>query len=220
MEFVVKVSYIEIYCEKIRDLLDVGNNDLKIRDSKAQGIHIQGVTSPFVGSSDEIMGLMEDGADNRACASTRMNETSSRSHAVFIFRLIGTNKATQTKKMSKLMMVDLAGSEKTRKTQATGQRLDEAKQINKSLSTLGQVISALTTGKGHIPYRNSKLTRLLSDSLGGNSKTCIIVTCSPCKFNIEETVSTLRFGQRCKSVKNKPKVNEELSIAEYKALVA
>merc|ERR1719193_2197603 len=165
------------------------------------------------------MGLMEDGADNRASASTRMNETSSRSHAVFIFRLIATNKAAQTKKMSKLMMVDLAGSEKTRKTQARGQRLDEAKQINKSLSALGQVISALTTGKGHVPYRNSKLTRLLSDSLGGNSKTCIIVTCSPCDYNCEETISTLRFGVNCKRVKNKPKVNEELSIAEYKALI-
>jgi len=219
MEFVVKVSYVEIYCEKIKDLLDVGNSNLRIRESKAQGIYIEGVSSPFVGSSDEIMGLMEDGADNRACASTRMNETSSRSHAVFIFRLIATNKATQTKKMSKLMMVDLAGSEKTRKTQARGQRLDEAKQINKSLSALGQVISALTTGKGHVPYRNSKLTRLLSDSLGGNSKTCIIVTCSPCDYNCEETVSTLRFGVNCKRVKNKPKVNEELSIAEYKALI-
>jgi len=219
MEFVVKVSYVEIYCEKIQDLLEVGNSNLRIRESKAQGIYIEGVSSPFVGSSDEIMGLMEDGADNRACASTRMNETSSRSHAVFIFRLIATNKATQTKKMSKLMMVDLAGSEKTRKTQARGQRLDEAKQINKSLSALGQVISALTTGKGHVPYRNSKLTRLLSDSLGGNSKTCIIVTCSPCDYNCEETISTLRFGVNCKRVKNKPKVNEELSIAEYKALI-
>jgi len=218
-EFVVKVSYVEIYCEKIQDLLDVGNSNLKIRESKAKGIYIEGVASPFVGSSEEIMELMEEGADNRACASTRMNETSSRSHAVFIFRLIATNKVTQTKKMSKLMMVDLAGSEKTRKTQARGQRLDEAKQINKSLSTLGQVINCLTTGKAHVPYRNSKLTRLLSDSLGGNSKTCIIVTCSPCDYNSEETISTLRFGVNCKRVKNKPKVNEELSIAEYKALI-
>jgi len=219
MEFVVKVSYVEIYCEKIQDLLDIGNRNLKIRESKQKGIYIEGVAAPFVGSADEILGLMEEGAISRACASTRMNETSSRSHAVFIFRLIGTNRATQTKKMSKLMMVDLAGSEKTRKTQATGKRLDEAKQINKSLSALGQVISALTTGKGHVPYRDSKLTRLLSDSLGGNSKTCIIVTCSPCNYNSEETISTLRFGMNCKRVKNKPKVNEELSIAEYKALV-
>merc|ERR1719317_591138 len=92
-------------------------------------------------------------------------------------------------------------------------------EINKSLSTLGQVINALTSGKGHIPYRNSKLTRLLSDSLGGNSKTCIIVTCSPCDYNVDETISTLRFGVNCKRVKNKPVVNEEMSITEYKALI-
>jgi len=219
MEYTIKVSYIEIYLENIRDLLDPVNNNLKIRESKSKGIYIQGVTAPFVGSSDEILGLMEEGSIARACASTRMNNDSSRSHAVFIFRLIGTNKVTQTKKMSKLMMVDLAGSEKTRKTQATGKRLDEAKQINKSLSALGYVINALTTGKRHVPYRDSKLTRLLSDSLGGNSKTCIIVTCSPCDWNIEETISTLRFGVNCKRVKNTPMINEELSIAEYKSLL-
>jgi len=218
-EYTIKVSYIEIYLENIRDLLDPANDNLKIRESKAKGIYIQGVTSPYVGSSDEILGLMEEGGIARACASTRMNDTSSRSHAVFIFRLIGANKVTQTKKMSKLMMVDLAGSEKTRKTQATGKRLDEAKQINKSLSCLGYAINALTTGKRHVPYRNSKLTRLLSDSLGGNSKTCIIVTCSPVDWNIEETISTLRFGVNCKRVKNTPMINEELSIAEYKSIL-
>jgi len=218
-EFVVKVSYVEIYREKLKDLLDLENTNLAIRESKANGIYIQGVTSPFVGSYDETMDLMKEGSLSRTCAATRMNESSSRSHSVFIFRLIGTNKARQTKKISKLMMVDLAGSEKTKKTQASGMRLDEAKGINKSLSTLGRVISALSSGKGFAPYRDSKLTRLLSDSLGGNSKTCIIVTCSPVTYNVEETISTLRFGVNCKRVKNKPKVNEELSIAEYKALV-
>merc|ERR1719403_686728 len=116
-------------------------------------------------------------------------------------------------------MVDLAGSEKVKKTEAKGQRLEEAKGINQSLSTLGRVIQGLTTGKGHISYRDSKLTRLLSDSLGGNSKTCILVTCSPCEYNVEETISTLRFGVNCKKVKNKPKVNRERSIAEYKNLL-
>merc|ERR1719233_1806361 len=144
-----------------------------------------------------------------------MNDVSSRSHAVFIFRLIATHKETQSKKMSKMMLVDLAGSEKTRKTQAQGQRLEEAKNINKSLSTLGQVINALSTNKGHVPYRDSKLTRLLTDSLGGNSKTCIIVTCSPCDYNLDESISTLRFGVNCKKVKNIPVINQELSITEY-----
>eukprot|EP00493_Phyllostaurus_siculus_P023227 UN23562 len=109
------------------------------------------------------------------------------------------------------MLVDLAGSEKVRKTQATGNLLAEAQSINLSLSELGNVINALTEGRGHVPYRNSKLTWLLSDSIGGNSKTCIIVTASVAKYNVEETISTMQFGVRCKKVKNKPKVNQELS---------
>jgi len=118
------------------------------------------------------------------------------------------------------MLVDLAGSEKVRKTGAVGKVMKEAQNINRSLSCLGMVINCLTAGKTHIPYRDSKLTRLLSDSLGGNSKTCIIVTASPCIYNVEETISTMRFGQNCKRVKNKPKVNQELSVAEYKKIVA
>jgi len=216
LEFVVQVSFVEIYLERIKDLLEAGNENLKIREHKAQGIYIEGVSQPYVGSPEEIFGLMEVASCARAVSATRMNDVSSRSHSVFVFRLIATHKVTQSKKMSKLMMVDLAGSEKTRKTQATGQRLEEAKEINKSLSALGNVINALTTQKKHVPYRDSKLTRLLSDSLGGNSKTCIIVTCSPCDYNVEETISTLRFGTNCKKVKNKPKVNQELSISEYK----
>jgi len=216
LEFVIKVSFVEIYLEKLRDLLEEKNRNLKIRESKAQGIYIEGIASPYVGSPEEIMELIELGTTLRSTSAHRMNDVSSRSHAVFIFRLIATNKETQSKKMSKLMLVDLAGSEKTRKTQAQGQRLEEAKNINQSLSTLGQVINALSTGKGHVPYRDSKLTRLLTDSLGGNSKTCIIVTCSPCDYNVEESISTLRFGVNCKKVKNIPVINQELSISEYK----
>lgn len=192
---------------------------MAIRENKTRGIYIEGVKEPYVTSSEDVLWHLEEGGHNRATSSTRMNATSSRSHAVFIFKVIVENKVTHSKKMSKLMMVDLAGSEKVRKTQAHGQRLEEAKGINQSLSTLGRVIQGLTTGKGHIAYRDSKLTRLLSDSLGGNSKTCIIVTCSPCEYNVEETISTLRFGVNCKKVKNKPKVNQERSIAEYKMLL-
>jgi len=219
LEFVVKVSYVELYREKIRDLLETRSVSMAIREHKTNGIYIEGVKQPYVTTSDDVLWHLEEGGHNRATSSTRMNETSSRSHAVFIFRLIAEDKVTHSKKMSKLMMVDLAGSEKVRKTQAQGQRLEEAKGINQSLSTLGRVIQGLTTNKGHIAYRDSKLTRLLSDSLGGNSKTCIIVTCSPCKYNLEETISTLRFGVNCKKVKNKPKVNQERSIAEYKMLL-
>jgi len=139
---------------------------------------------------------------------------------VFMLGLEQKNVETDAKKKSKLMLVDLAGSEKVRKTGATGAVMKEAQNINRSLSCLGMVINCLTSGKGHIPYRDSKLTRLLSDSLGGNSKTCIIVTASPCIYNIEETISTMRFGTNCKRIKNKPKVNQELSVAEYKKIVA
>ena len=122
--------------------------------------------------------------------------------------------------MSSCVWLSFAGSEKIAKTGAVGQTLDEAKHINKSLSALGNVINSLTSASAHIPYRDSKLTRLLSDSLGGNSKTCLIVTCSPMSTNVDETISTLRFGTRAKMIKNKPKVNQEKSIAEYKRLLA
>ena len=130
------------------------------------------------------------------------------------------NSVTFTCKTGKLYLVDLAGSEKIAKTGATGQTLDEAKKINKSLSTLGLVINNLTDGKStHIPYRDSKLTRILQESLGGNSKTCLIITCSPSVYNEAETISTLRFGQRAKKIQNKPKINKELSVAELKHLL-
>ena len=123
-------------------------------------------------------------------------------------------------KTGKLYLVDLAGSEKIGKTGAQGQTLEEAKSINKSLTTLGKVIVALTDKKAtHIPYRESKLTRILSESLGGNSKTCLIVTCSPHPFNDAETLSTLRFGARARNIKNTPKVNREYTVPELKRLL-
>merc|ERR1719204_1325083 len=125
-----------------------------------KGVYIDKVSNPYVASPEEVYEIMEHGMINRAVTATRMNEASSRSHAVFIFRLLSTDSRTGSKKQSKLMMVDLAGSEKTRKTEATGQTLKEAQLINQSLSCLGRVINSLTTGRGHIPYRDSKLTFL------------------------------------------------------------
>lgn len=136
-----------------------------------------------------------------------------------MLQLEARNTETGSSKASKLMLVDLAGSEKVKKTHATGQTLKEAKQINKSLMVLGLVINSLVENKKHVPYRDSKLTRLLSDALGGNSKTMLIVTASPSKYNQDETVSTLRFGTRAKSIKNEAKVNQELSVSEYKKLL-
>ncbi|ETO32051.1 kinesin family member 5B, b [Reticulomyxa filosa] len=199
-EYMVRVSFVEIYNERLRDLLNPSDEDLRIRDSDTSrsGVFIEGAHAPYVSDPDE----------------------SSRSHAVFMLQLEVKDMKNGSVRKSKLMMVDLAGSEKVSKTNASGQTLKEAQQINKSLMTLGRVISALVEDKGHVPYRDSKLTRLLSDALGGNSKTCLIVTASPAEYNEEETVSTLRFGQSAKCIKNRVKVNAEFSVSEYKKIVA
>mmetsp|Transcript_10078 Transcript_10078/g.15095 ORF Transcript_10078/g.15095 Transcript_10078/m.15095 type:complete len:825 (+) Transcript_10078:64-2538(+) len=220
IEFAVEVSYVEIYLENIKDLLHPANDNLKIRENREKGIWIQGVTETYVTSNQEVLDIMETGGRNRAIASTNMNAESSRSHSVFILKLTQKHKLHGSTKCSKLILVDLAGSEKVSKTGASGQTLVEAQAINRSLSALGNVIKSLTTNAKHIPYRDSKLTRLLSDSLGGNSKTCLIITGTMSYYNMEETLSTMRFGKRAKQIKNKPKVNEERSIAEYKALLA
>ncbi|OMJ65627.1 hypothetical protein SteCoe_37881 [Stentor coeruleus] len=221
LEFAVKVAYCEIYLEKIRDLLKPEKNNLKISEDKARGIYIVDLTEEYVSNEDEVYGLMKMGQKNREVGFTNMNEGSSRSHAIFSLTVSQTNTRDLSAKSGKLYLVDLAGSEKVGKTGAEGKRLDEAKNINKSLSTLGLVIFSLTDGKStHVPYRDSKLTRVLQDSLGGNSKTMLIITCSPASYNEAETVSTLRFGIRAKAVKNKPKVNKEYSVAELKLLLS
>lgn len=221
LEFTVKIGYCEIYLEKVRDLLYPSKKNLKISEDKARGVYIKDLTEEYVSNELEVYGLMKIGNKNREVADTNMNEKSSRSHAIFMVTLNQTNINDFSSRTGKLFLVDLAGSEKTSKAGSEGKRLDEAKNINKSLSSLGNVILALTDGKStHIPYRDSKLTRILQDSLGGNSKTSLIITCSPSAFNEQETISTLRFGLRAKAVKNKPKVNKELSITQLKVLLS
>jgi kinesin family protein 5 len=220
LQFVVRVSILEIYNEKIRDLLETNKTNLQIREDKSRGIFIEDLSEYQIGSSNKVMDIMKKGLDNRAVNSTNMNEQSSRSHSIVILNIIQNNIKDLSAKVGKLYLVDLAGSEKISKTGAKGQVLDEAKSINKSLTTLGLVIKALTDSKqGHIPYRESKLTRVLQESLGGNSKTCLIITCSPSIYNEAETLSTLRFGMRAKKVKNKAKINKEFSIQELKCEV-
>ena len=221
LEFTVKIGYCEIYMERIKDLLNPAQSNLKVREDSRRGVYIADLAEEYVSDEDELYNWMRTGTANREVAATQMNEGSSRSHSLFIMTISQNNTLDFSAKTGKLYLVDLAGSEKVGKTGAEGKRLDEAKTINKSLSALGMVITALTDGKStHVPYRDSKLTRVLQDSLGGNSKTSLILTCSPSVFNEAETISTLRFGTRAKQIKNKPKVNKEYTVAELKLLLS
>ncbi|XP_076128775.1 kinesin-like protein KIF13B isoform X3 [Alosa pseudoharengus] len=217
--FTVEVSFMEIYNEKVRDLLDPkgSRQALRVREHNVLGPYVDGLSRLAVASYKDIQSLMSEGNKSRTVAATNMNEESSRSHAVFNIILTHTLKDLQSgtsgEKVSKLSLVDLAGSERAAKTGAAGERLKEGSNINKSLTTLGLVISALAdqgAGKNKfVPYRDSVLTWLLKDSLGGNSRTAMVATVSPAADNYEETLSTLRYADRAKSIVNHAVVNED-----------
>ena len=221
-KYLVRASYVQIYNEVISDLLKPERVNLAIREDKKRGVHVEGLSEWVVRTPDEIYGLMERGATQRATGSTRMNELSSRSHAVFIVivensrveeRGKESGETRQLFRVGKLNLVDLAGSERVRLTGATGVRLEESKKINQSLSALGNVIKALTESKGqrsHVPYRDSKLTRVLEDSLGGNCKTTMMAMISPALEAFAESLSTVKFANRAKHIKNTARVNEDL----------
>uniref|UniRef100_A0A336KMA5 Kinesin-like protein n=1 Tax=Culicoides sonorensis TaxID=179676 RepID=A0A336KMA5_CULSO len=216
-EFIIKVSYYEIYMEKVRDLLDITKTNLSVKEDKNRVPYVKGATERFVTSPEEVFDAIEEGKSIRHIAVTNMNEHSSRSHSVFLINVQQECLESHRKLSGKLYLVDLAGSEKVSKTGAEGHVLDEAKNINKSLSALGNVISALADGhKSHIPYRDSKLTRILQESLGGNAKTTIIICCSPAEFNEAETKTTLDFGKRAKTIHNVVTINEDLTADEWK----
>ncbi|XP_027381048.1 kinesin-like protein KIF13A isoform X2 [Bos indicus] len=219
--FKVEVSYMEIYNEKVRDLLDPkgSRQSLKVREHKVLGPYVDGLSQLAVTSFEDIESLMSEGNKSRTVAATNMNEESSRSHAVFNIVITQTLYDLQSgnsgEKVSKVSLVDLAGSERVSKTGAAGERLKEGSNINKSLTTLGLVISSLAdqaAGKGKnkfVPYRDSVLTWLLKDNLGGNSQTSMIATISPAADNYEETLSTLRYADRAKRIVNHAVVNED-----------
>ncbi|KAI4232569.1 MAG: hypothetical protein L6R40_007355 [Gallowayella cf. fulva] len=195
IEYTVRVSYMEIYMEKIRDLLVPQNDNLPIHEEKSRGVYVKGLLEIYVSSVQEVFEVMRRGGLARATAATNMNQESSRSHSIFVITITQKNVETGSAKSGQLFLVDLAGSEKVGKTGASGQTLEEAKKINKSLSALGM------------------------ESLGGNSRTTLIINCSPSSYNDAETISTLRFGVRAKAIKNKAKINAELSPLELKNLL-
>nr|XP_045595024.1 chromosome-associated kinesin KIF4A-like [Procambarus clarkii] len=223
-EFLVKVSFIELYKETLFDLLSTRSREecaVDIREDPKEGIKIIGLTEIPVTSLNETMRCLEQGALNRATGATAMNARSSRSHAIFSLHIEQRNiKKGESIISSKFHMVDLAGSERAKKTGATGERFKEGVNINKGLLALGNVISALCEegNRGHIPYRDSKLTRLLQDSLGGNSHTVMIACVSPADSNLEETLSSLRYADRARKIKNKPIINRDPQAAELAKL--
>lgn len=211
----IQCSYVEIYLERVRDLLNPRLDNLKLRE-KGSTVYIEGATSYTVRSLNDMLKVMHQGDSNRITAATDMNERSSRSHSVFVVTVTQTEIVKGTRRSSKLFLVDLAGSEQVDRSGATGLKLEQAKKINKSLSALSLVIQSLVEKKkgAHIPYRDSKLTRLLTESLGGNSKTILLLAMSPSRDSLVETYSTLGFGSRAKKMTNKATVNEELVMAK------
>ncbi|PPS03323.1 hypothetical protein GOBAR_AA17346 [Gossypium barbadense] len=223
-EFLIRVSYMEIYNEEINDLFTVENQKLPIHESLERGIFVAGLREEIVNNAEQVIKLLESGEVNRHFGETNMNARSSRSHT--IFRMVIESKGIDTGsgdysssdaiRVSILNLVDLAGSERIAKTGAGGVRLKEGKYINKSLMVLGNVINKLSNGakqRAHIPYRDSKLTRILQTALGGNAKTSIICTVAPEEVHVEETKGTLQFASRAKRITNCAQVNEILTDA-------
>ena len=215
----VHCSVFELYRESINDLLGSGSNDFRIReDSGGRGVYVENLFAKPCTTAPEVLEALQYGLGRRHVAATKANETSSRSHTLTTISLTQTNHMRgETVTTSRLMLVDLAGSEKVGKTGAEGDRLKEAQMINLSLTLLGNVIYKLTDGKSkYIPYRDSKLTRLLQDSFGGNASTILLCHCSAAPYNLDETISTLLFASRAKKIRNRPRVNRDMTAVEMK----
>ncbi|KAJ6324752.1 hypothetical protein OIU76_011946 [Salix suchowensis] len=217
LRFSCKCSFLEIYNEQITDLLEPSSTNLQLREDLNKGVYVENLTEYNVRTVNDVIKLLQQGAANRKMAATYMNSESSRSHSVFtcVIESWWEKDSMNHFRFARLNLVDLAGSERQKSSGAEGDRLKEAANINKSLSTLGLVIMSLVDlahGKHkHVPYRDSRLTFLLQDSLGGNSKTTIIANVSPSTCSAHETLSTLKFAQRAKLIQNNAKVNEDAS---------
>lgn len=216
--FLVRASFLEIYKDDVFDLLSTSKRQkMEVKEDKNKGVYVRDLSTYNVACANDLLKVLKVGQKQRKVGATKMNEGSSRSHSMLTITIESsetlkgeTGKETIQYKVGKLHLVDLAGSERQKKTEASGDRLDEAKSINWSLTVLGNCIKALITStSSHVPYRDSKLTRLLQDSLGGNTKTCMVAAIGPASSNFEETVSTLRYADRAKQIKNKPTINED-----------
>jgi hypothetical protein len=208
--------------ENIMDLLDANKSNLTIREDPKLGIFVENLTQLQVHEPQDVLQLIREGVMNRAVSQTNMNKVSSRSHVILCITVEqkpydhDTRKDKASVKRGTLTIVDLAGSERVSKSGSEGQRLEEAKKINKSLSALGNCVAALIDEQlTHVPFRDSKLTRLLTDSLGGNSKTCLVATIGPAVWNYDESYSTLNFATRAMAVKNHAVINE---VVDFKTL--
>ncbi|CAH1774176.1 unnamed protein product [Owenia fusiformis] len=222
-QYTISVSVMEIYNEMLRDLLSSDPSyKMEIKRNQDGSLYVPGLTTVPVSCLDDVNETFALGKTNRATATTNMNEHSSRSHCLLCVTVTGVSKTTGKKSIGKLNLIDLAGSERISKSGAEGSRLKEAQSINKSLSSLGDVIHALRNKQGHIPYRNSKLTYLLQDSLGGDSKTLMIVQVAPVEKNVGETICSLNFGQRVRAVElgQASKKTESAEVTELKERLA
>ena len=211
-KFFLRCSFVEIYNEEVRDLLGNKDKKLDIREDPKKGTFLKDLTYVTIKNPADIDKSLDTGNKNRHVGATSMNDQSSRSHSLFTVYLEIEEKGENNNsriKSGKLNLVDLAGSERVGKTNATGQTFDEGKKINLSLTALGSVIDALSQNRKYIPYKDSKLTRLLADSLGGNRKTVMFANISPASYNYDETLGTLRYASRAKLIKNAPVVNED-----------
>ncbi|KAF4377674.1 hypothetical protein G4B88_006954 [Cannabis sativa] len=222
--FSLKAYMVELYQDTLVDLLlpkNVKRSKLEIKKDSKGMVSVENVTVVSISNYDELSTIIHEGSERRHTSGTQMNEESSRSHLILSIVIESTNLQTQSMARGKLSFVDLAGSERVKKSGSSGSQLKEAQSINKSLSALGDVISALSTGGQHIPYRNHKLTMLMSDSLGGNAKTLMFVNVSPAESNLDETYNSLMYASRVRSIVNDPSKNvSSKEVARLKKLVA
>ena len=208
--------FVELYNDKLVDLFWVMKHgrkeagpQLDIKKNAKGMVVLKGVTMMEADSEEKLLALFDKGNKSRSVGSTKMNAESSRSHSIFAVLIECYNQTTKKTSVGKFSLIDLAGSERVGKTGATAERLKEAQSINKSLSALGDVISALSTNEKFIPYRNNKLTQLMQDSLGGNAKTLMFVNISPADYNVDETQTSLTYASRVKLITNDANKNQE-----------